>query len=885
MKHKQRPSDIDHHNYFEQWLAQGEQELRRVTDGHGSRSTGPAYTAPDRGKETLAAILIAGVILIQIVGLMIALLLMTPLGRWAIQQGPTETVSQLPPAPPEPILPASTPAPVDQPAPQVAETQPAQPEPSPPASVEPATLPQLKPSPIRLRGLEITQGIQVFNEPEDPQCPPDPNHPNHIFCNNSIPLVAGRHTLVRVYPACNGDCPASEIVVRLRLLKDGQEQANLARNLSAETLRQVSSLPLPDLRVSLPHSVNFEFFPPPAWMSGQITFEVEAIPVDAVETAPVSLALSKNFVVHKPLRIAYLPIQYQGLRPPEPGDIDYWLQRLYPVADIEYYRLPVPELVWEGELSKSEILSKLLYTYWLFAQHQPSEEWPDQLFGWLPQEFYNGGVSDPFWCPNCAGPHSSRVAFGGLRPEQDIGGPRILVHEIAHNLGAQHAWSPTFQEDAFCFKAEGADIRVDPEWPYTQTPHIQEVGIDLYSNPPVVYPPSFYDMMAYCARPWISPHTYRKLFDSPFLQPDQAAALPLANFKPQAEVNEQGTLLVSGVIYPDGTVSRPEIIRLGGETAGAFNPALEFAPPPGDDYCLEVQRRNSRNPIRRCFDAGFLDLETGQSTASNYFFTMPNIDPAEVASVTLSKNRVALVVTGPSNTPPEVRVTFPNGGENLDGQENITWEAGDADGDALHFDVLYSQNGGQSWLPLAVRLSRAQYSFNTSQLSASTNALIRVMASDGFYTSIDESDASFSIKAAQGNSLSILGPATVEQSQTFEIAITANQIGGPGLYGVQFKLNFDPVRLRVDNVRLHPDLDIVANQMIQNEAGLVTIVASRQGRVPALTGDMTLATVTLTALSGPVETNLNLTDVKAGAQNGSPLTFTAIQEFYLRISE
>jgi hypothetical protein len=550
----------------------------------------------------------------------------------------------------------------------------------------------------------------------------------------------------------------------------------------------------------------------------------------------------------------------------------------------------MPDLVWEGELSTSEVLRKLLYTYWVYAQYRSNETWPDQLFGWLPQEFYNGGVSDPFWCPNCAGPHSSRVAFGGYRPEQDIGGPRILVHEIAHNLGAQHAWSPTNQQDTYCFKAEGADIRVDPDWPYTQTPYIQEFGIDLYSNPPIIYPPTFYDMMAYCALPWISPHTYRRLFDSPFLQPDAAAALPLANFEPQAEMGAGGSMLVSGVIYPDGTVSRPEIIRLAGNAfpgaGGAFSPPLEFRPPPGDDYCLEVETNDNALLARHCFDAGFVDLESGQPTESSPFFlTLPNIDTRDVAKVTVSKNEVSLAIVTPSNTPPQVTVTFPNGGEILGDRQMITWEAGDADDDSLLYDLLYSPDGGQSWLPLAVRLNRTDYTFYTGQIPASDNALIRVIATDGFHTNLDQSDAPFTIQAPLENSLIILGPAAVQPGQTFEVAVVANQIPEPGLFGIQFKLNFDPTLLQVDKLRLHPDLNLVVDETIQNETGQVSIVASRRGRVSNLSGDITLATLTFIATPGEGEAHLYLSEVMAGARDGLPLDIPEIQELSLRIAE
>jgi hypothetical protein len=563
--------------------------------------------------------------------------------------------------------------------------------------------------------------------------------------------VAGRHTLVRVYPTCAETCPTTDTTVTLRLLKDGQEYTNLTRTLAAATLQRINNLALLDLRLYLDNSVNFEFFPPPDWVVGQITFVLEALPQGEIAAAPATLRLDQKFAIRKPLRVAYLPISYQGQYPPEIAGLDYWLLRMYPVPGVQYYRLPVPDLAWQGEVSKAEVLGKLLYTYWLYVQNQPLETWPDQLFGWLPQPAYNGGASDPFWCSNCAGAHSSRVAFGGFRPEPDIGGPRILVHEIAHNLGAQHAWTPTQREDAACFKAEGADISVDPDWPYLQTSHTQEVGIDLYSTPPAIYPPSVYDVMSYCAQPWISPYTYRRIFNSPFLQPDQAA-LPLTSVKPQLQASSSGALLISGVVYADGSLSQPHIIQLDG---GAFAGPPGFMAPAGDDYCLEAYGHNQALLARRCFDIGFVDLETGQSTgeASPFFFTLTEVDPAQIVRLTITNNssassfdiQPASVTVVPSPNPPLVTVNFPNGGELLSGQATIIWQGTDPDGDPLRYDVLYSPDGGQSWLPVAVHLSESHYTLSTQQLSASQNGLIQVVASDGFHTSLDQSNAPFTI--------------------------------------------------------------------------------------------------------------------------------------------
>jgi hypothetical protein len=751
---------------------------------------------------------------------------------------------------------------------------------------QPTNTPIPQPPALRLRGLEITQSIQVFNEPELPQCNPNPIHPHYVFCNNSIPLVAGRHTLVRVYPTCAESCPATDVTLTLRLFKDGQERASFARTLSAATLQRINNLALPELRLHLENSVNFEFFPPPDWLVGQVTFDVHALPQGELNKSPATLALSKEFVARKVLKVAYLPVTYQGLRPSEPAGLDYWLLRLYPVAAVQYYRLPVPDLAWSGELNKAEILRKLLYTYWLYVQNQPAEAWPDQLFGWLPQESYNGGASDPFWCPNCAGVHSSRVAFGGLRPEQDIGGPRILVHEIAHNLGAQHAWSPTQREDAACFKAEGADISVDPDWPYIQTPHTQEVGIDLYSNPPVVYPASAYDMMAYCAQPWISPHTYRKIFNSPFLQPDNAA-LPWANLKPQIQTSSAGTLLVSGVVYRNGTVSQPEIIQLDG---AAFANVPGFTPPPGDDYCVNVYGHDQTLLTQRCFEVGFTDVETGLASAesSPYFLTLTDIDPATVAKISLSQNQTSLeapasVVT-PSQNPPSLAIESPNGGETLTGQITVSWLANDPDGDSLRYDLLYSPDNGQSWLPLAVQLTEAHSTFFADQLPPSSTGLMRVIASDGFHTSLDHSDAPFSVAANLQPGLHLEAPAIVKTGQTFDITLMAHQVPQPGLYGLQFKLHFDPAKIQINNIRLHPDLNLVAQQTLQNEAGLVAVVASRQGPLPGLSEDMTLATFTVTATQNQGVLQLNLDEVIPGAPDGTRLSLQTTPSLAIQIA-
>ncbi len=697
----------------------------------------PASDPPKKGRSQSEFFVLGGLVFLQLIAAVVIITILRPFDS---QAGKGEIASFDAPASTADVrwVDAAPPTPASISAEPVAAEPPAEASPgvaAPPTAEPTAARPQPAPAPLKIRGLEITQGIQVFNEPENPACDSDPNRPNHIFCNNGVPLVAGRHTLLRLYLACEGVCPAADVEVRLRLTKAGQEPLVLTERFPAARLPQVSRLSLDEIRLDLDHSLNFKLFPPPAWLVGPITIEVEAVTQAPPET-PATLSLTKNFVPRKPLRVAYLPIQYQNVLPAALPNTDHWLLRLYPVPAVEYYRLPVPDLVWDRDLNKGELLNELLYNYLLFTQHNPPETWPDQIFGWLPQEFYNGGAADPAWCGNCAGTQSGRVAFGGVRPELDIGGPRILAHEIAHNLGAQHAWSPTARQDSACFKAEGADIQVDANWPYAESPHIQEVGVDVYSDPPVIYAPTYYDLMSYCNQPWISPHTYRTLFNSPILQPDNGAVAS-ASFKPAGEA-----LLISGLVYPDGRVTRPEVSRL----EQGLTPAYGRFTTPGDDYCLSLRDREGRRLARRCFEAGFLNVETGLPTAvSPYFLTFPAVEINDIAHISLTQDDVELVTLTPSPTPPDIRLMPPTGGATLRGQATITWSGQDADGDSLTYDLLYSPDAGHSWLPLATRLTGTSYTFRADHLPASAQALLRLTANDGFHTTVVETETFLSV--------------------------------------------------------------------------------------------------------------------------------------------
>ena len=92
-----------------------------------------------------------------------------------------------------------------------------------------------------------------------------------------------------------------------------------------------------------------------------------------------------------------------------------------------------------------------------------------------------------------------------------------------------------------------------------------------------------------------------------------------------------------------------------------------------------------------------------------------------------------------------------------DGVETIVWQATDADGDALTAALLYSTDGGMTWLPIAGGIVGGEFDVDAATLPGSETGRMRVVVTDGMNTVSDDSDADFSV-APKAPSVSILGP-------------------------------------------------------------------------------------------------------------------------------
>lgn len=267
----------------------------------------------------------------------------------------------------------------------------------------------------------------------------------------------------------------------------------------------------------------------------------------------------------------------------------------------------------------------------------------------------------------------------------------------------------------------------------------------------------YYDLMSYCRNGgledlWPSSATYASLLKQNnyvFGTPSPATAASLKSIRafhsrgPRPEGGPEGAqdyLLVRGVV------------NFATETA-QFLPCLPLTttntPPsesPGTNFVLEAldQKGVVLQSLQFALQPG---QEEGEVTNLSADFNVSLTANPAISSLLLSYDGTLLATLTASSTPPSVSLTAPNGGQTFGpGPVNITWTASDAHGDALTYAIEYSTDNGNTWETLVVDWPEQSLAVNGAQLPATTQGLIRVIASDGFNTATAQSAAPFTVQ-------------------------------------------------------------------------------------------------------------------------------------------
>lgn len=181
--------------------------------------------------------------------------------------------------------------------------------------------------------------------------------------------------------------------------------------------------------------------------------------------------------------------------------------------------------------------------------------------------------------------------------------------------------------------------------------------------------------------------------------------------------------------------------------------------PDGDPLTVDLDYRHGLGgwqPLAHGLaDAGSFSWDTSRlAPAAEFLLRLTVCDPdgartsAEVADLSLLANR-----------PPEVQLVTPNERTLLRGDAVVLWQAEDPDGDPLLIDLYYSDDAGQTWLPLAEGIDNTgYYVWQVFFLPMGSRYRVRVVARDGFYRVSDDSDGMLIVGGTLPPAMALLRP-------------------------------------------------------------------------------------------------------------------------------
>lgn len=341
-------------------------------------------------------------------------------------------------------------------------------------------------------GVSISQ-IALYQAVKRPLMGGDPS-PAGI----TVPIVAGRDALVRVFADTDASYDGAPVTARLYLGQDAPLEVTAKVTAPSEsTLASTLNFEVPGARLSPGTSFRVELVQPPHGAPDN-----PAARYPATGTEPLDIASDGPS-----FKVVIVPVQYDAdgshrLPDTSPSKIQGykdWFYARYPAQKVDItVREPFPYggTVFEFGYGWGALLDAVLDlrisdgvgpNVYYFGIVQPAATFDDYCIGGCTTGLANvGGASDEY----------AKAGIGLGYPGEDTLG--TAVHEIGHALGRTHA--P-------CGGASGAD----PSFPY-DAGGIGVWGYDLVTKQ-LVSPDAGKDMMGYCDPYWISDYTFLGIFN------------------------------------------------------------------------------------------------------------------------------------------------------------------------------------------------------------------------------------------------------------------------------------------------------------------------------------------------------------------------------------
>jgi hypothetical protein len=185
--------------------------------------------------------------------------------------------------------------------------------------------------------------------------------------------------------------------------------------------------------------------------------------------------------------------------------------------------------------------------------------------------------------------------------------------------------------------------------------------------------------------------------------------------------------------------------------------------PDGEPVKVDIEMRRG--------SAEWEPLASGLDNGGQYVWRIGDLPPAnDYALRVIARDPTGAVgsdavrgIRVVDNRPPEVAVLWPTEPTVVTTQAIALWRATDPDGDPLTIDLWYSDDAGQTWLPLAESLpNTGYYVWQVSFLPVGAQYRIRVIARDRHFQTVADSRSTFAIGRNPPPRLLLLDPRPTE---------------------------------------------------------------------------------------------------------------------------
>jgi len=610
---------------------------------------------------------------------------------------------------------------------------------------------------VSLDGIEVTQVIQDMQQ--------------------SVPLIANKPTVVRVYlsrPAGADITVRGEIAVR----KEPDGPAISVPSLDKVLVKSAQNGKLRSKREDLRLSLNF-VLPKDLIVTGKIKIKVGALK-KATTGANVTCSncaateVSVEFRDSVPLRIRLIKLRYKFGNPAvnqmatarDLACIKSWLKRAYPVSEVTASDVTVdanfgPPFDREDDTNDCDDANAQLSALRNL----------DINGGMDRRSHYYGLVADGGGfmrgCANVipASPNPAAVASGPTGPD-DFGwdkdgsyGDWYTGHELGHTFGRKHIGSGCGETDD------------DPDYPFPKGrlsgAKGEFVGIDVGDRTlgvPMTIKPGvkWHDVMSYCENQWISSYTYAALLKRLLAEAklgagdagdsDEAGA----GTEALAAADSLEVKMESGKFL--NVVGTVNLTKRRGKIKYVNPVSTVLSPQPEKNSQVRIRVKDADgNEIKEYPAAVKLNTcsERGKAKKGVVDTVLPFHQNARILELIIGGKTVDVFKA--QGAPPEIaniRRSEPAEalGDAADAADagnlvSIQWDvAGGADAMAdaassnITYNVQVSSDGGNTWQTVAVGRTTPDATIDRSQFPEATNLKVRVIATNGFDSSVATTD-------------------------------------------------------------------------------------------------------------------------------------------------